>query len=268
MTPRDPQALAAAFPLLRPGIYRRRILLRRSPGVMRADFEDDPHQHSVEIHHDGRRVTAVSGEALRIPWSACADAPSIIDRLVGMPLSADPLAVFEYTASREQCTHLFDIAGLAVAHAARGTTERLYDVEIPIWNSDSTQHATLRRDGTIALEWDLQFDVRGSTVIGPDRYAGQTIRRLLDWAREHCADPDEFEAVTILRRAVHIAGSRFADLDRHESPAAFAANLPGACYVFRRQGPLPATRMKRSTRDFTYTPDEMLASLRASRRET
>lgn len=261
----DAQALAAAFQLLRPGIYRRRILLRGSPGVVRADFEDDPHRHSVEIHHDGRRVTAVKGEALRVPWTACAGATSVIGRLAGMPLSPDPLAVYEYTASREQCTHLFDIAGLAVAHAARGTTERHYDVEIPLWSADGPKTATLRRDGQVVLEWTLDFDLRGSTITGPAKFAGQAIRRLVEFARRHCTDPDEFEAVTILRRAVHIGGSRFADLDLHESPHAFAANLPGACYVFRRQGPLDARRVRESTRDFTYAPDEMLASLRASR---
>jgi len=259
----DTRALAAAFSRLRPGIYRRRILLRGAPGCMCADFEDDPHRHGVEIHHDGERVTAAKGEALRIPWTACAGAPSVIDRLVGMRLSPDPLAVFEHTAAREQCTHLFDIAGLAVAHAARGTVERRYDIEIPIWTAEGAKRATLRRDGVAVLEWDVAFDMRGSTLLGPPRFAGQTIRRLLDWARQHCTDLDEFEAVAILRRAVHIAGSRFSDLDQHESPAAFAANLSGACYVFRRQGPPEAARIKHSTRDFTYTPEEMLASLRA-----
>jgi hypothetical protein len=257
-----PSSSVPAFAAPRFGIYRRRILVRGEPGCTRADLEDDPHRHGVEIHHDGRRVTAVRGHALRVPWSACPGATGVLDRLIGMELSDDPLAVYAHTGSREQCTHLFDVAGLAVAHAARGTVRRQYDAQVPILTAQGARTATLFRDGERVLEWELAWSLPGSTLTGPARWAGQSIRRVLDRARELCTDLDELEAVAILRRAVHISGCRLANLDLHDTPAAFAASLRGACHVFGRSGPLPATRVRGSTRDFTHNPDDMLADLR------
>ena len=55
--------------------------------------------------------------------------------LEGMPLSDRCLAVGDWAPPRLNCTHMFDLAGLAVAHAARhvagGAERRQYDVEIP-----------------------------------------------------------------------------------------------------------------------------------------
>ena len=56
-----------------------------------------------------------------------------------MQLSGRCLAVGDWAPPRLNCTHMFDLAGLAVAHAARqaitdiggGAERRQYDVEIP-----------------------------------------------------------------------------------------------------------------------------------------
>src|SRR6266511_3842032 len=101
----------------RPGIYRRRIRIRTAAGIARADLEDDPHRYAVIVRHDGERVSAIEGRTVRTPWTSCREATSVLDRLVGIPLSPNPLAVYASTNGREQCTHLFDLAGLAIAHA-------------------------------------------------------------------------------------------------------------------------------------------------------
>lgn len=242
---------------LRPGIYRRRILITTTAGRARADLEDDPHRHGVEIRHVAGRITDVRGEALRVPWSACPGAVRELERLAGMALSPDPLAVYRHTNAREHCTHLLDVAGLAIAHAARGIVRRRYDAEVPVTGRQGAQRATLYRDGERVLEWQLADGV----IIAPERFAGRGLRRLLEWAREACADPDDLEAVAVLRRAVHISNSRLAELDLYEGPAAFGAVLPGACFLFQRSGPRPAQRMRGSTRDFTDAPEGPLSDL-------
>ena len=69
--------------------------------------------------------------AVRWPWATCPDAGRPLQALVGMELSDRCTAVAEVTDPRMNCTHQFDLAGLCVTHAARGTETRQYDVELP-----------------------------------------------------------------------------------------------------------------------------------------
>ena len=154
------------FPLehyQRPGVYRRRIRIATSPGFACADLEDDPHRHGVRVEHDGVRVVAVSGVALRTPWSLCRGAVDVLDRFAGMALSADPRDVYRHTDGRAQCTHLCDLTGLAISHAARGIAERQYDIEVPCFDPDAPRDARLSVDGRERLVWTLQR----TTIVAP-----------------------------------------------------------------------------------------------------
>jgi hypothetical protein len=259
---RDPVADAIDyFPLdhyERPGIYRRRIRIVTSPGRSRADLEDDPHRYGVVIAHDGEHVTGVQGIALRTPWSLCRDAVNVLDRLVGMPLSPDPQEVFRHTDGRAQCTHLFDLAGLAIAHAARGTPRRQYDIEMPCLDTRSLREARLCVDGTERLVWTLQR----TSVIGPQPFGGQDLRTMMPWAKARFIDRDMLEAVMVLRRAVFISGSRIYDLDRMDHAAA-TGHVSGACYVYQRGVAEQALRERGSTLDFGAAPQALLADLEA-----
>lgn len=240
----------------RPGIYRRRILIRGGPGWTRADIEDDPHRYGVLVHHDGKRVTAVEDFALRTPWTLCVAAAARISALKGMPLSADPTAIFRYTAASEQCTHVFDTAGLAVAHAARGTARREYEVEAPYWSLDGPHEVILRRDGFEVLRWT----VADRQIVAPPPYAGHDWQKMLGWARETFVHRDDFEAVVVLRRATMIAGARTVNLDPLDN-AAQTGHANGACYVFQPANASRALRVRGSTLDFTTSADTLLADL-------
>jgi hypothetical protein len=230
----------------RPGIYRRRLRLEAAPGRVRVDLEDDPHRYGLTLSHDGERVTAIEGHALRTPWTTCREAVTVLDRLVGMPLHPDPQQVYRHANGREQCTHLFDLAGLAVAHAARGTRRREYDAEVPCVDPGAPREVVLRRDGREVLRWTLARD----TIVAPEEAAGQSVAGLMPWARSHSVDRDRFEAVWILRRAVFTAGNRFHDLDRMER-ASDTGHVLSACYVFREGVAHRALRVAGATRDFT-----------------
>ena len=66
--------------------YRRRIeLVTVSPEVVQGELEDDFHHFRVSIAHDGAKVTAVEGTAVRHPWSTCPDALTPLRSLVGAP---------------------------------------------------------------------------------------------------------------------------------------------------------------------------------------
>ncbi len=256
--PRDRGNLEGVHPNTeRGGIYRRRIRIVSSPGSTRADLEDDPHRYGVVVRHDGSAVTGIEGIPLRTPWTLCSASAALLDRLIGMPLSPDPLAVYARTNGREQCTHMFDMAGFAVAHAARATAYRQYDVEVPATPRGSARDVLLRRDGREVLRWR----VNGNLIEAPAPYAGLELQRLPLWAKRHFPDGDDFEAIVVLRRAIYIAGARYLDLDDMADASTLAHFIMGACYVFQPGVAERAQRMVGSTRDFTTTPEALLADL-------
>ena len=141
------------------GNYRRRIrVVATASGVVEGGLEDDQHYFTVTVHHDGERVSMVKSSTIRAPWSTCAAATEPLQTLAGMPLSERCLAVTEWTASPQHCTHQLDLAGLCIAHAARvdhgGSARRQYDAEIPFGLLEGEEHTvTLARDGEPRLEW-------------------------------------------------------------------------------------------------------------------
>lgn len=247
------------FPLdhyQRPGIYRRRLQIETGAGWARAELEDDPHRYGVTLRHDGVHVGAIEGRALRTPWTACVEAVALLDRLVGTALSPDPQQVYREVNGREQCTHLLDLAGLAVAHAARGIPKREYDAEVPCLDPFARRDAVLRVDGRETLRWTLQRNA----ILAPPPFAGQDVAELMPWAKACLVDRDRLEAVWVLRRAVFVSGNRFFDLDRM-ARATDTGHVPGTCHVFSQSVAARALRMPGSTRDFSDPGLPLLADL-------
>lgn len=252
---------------MNPGIYRRCIRIATSENEARADLEDDLHRFAVSIKHDGVCVTAITGLPIRVPWSLCPQSVKALDRLIGMPLSSHPQAVFRYTNGAQQCTHMFDLAGLAIAHAARGTRLRQYDVEAPYLEIKGPRSLLLRRDGLEILNWTID----GTTLLAPEAFAGRDIKRLSAWAESAYSGTnadadadfnlDDYEAIVILRRAVLISKARLHDWDIFPT-AADTGHGTGACYVFQPGVEERALRMVGSTREFTNTHDRMLSDLK------
>lgn len=238
--------------------YRRRIRITTAPGKARADIEDDAHRYGVALVHDGSKVIAIKGEGLRTPWTLCLDAALLVEKLVGMPLTPDPAAIYKYTDGRFQCTHAFDVAGLAIAHACRGTPRRQYDIDVPypVLEPNARKTLTLLRDGQLALQWTVE----NGMIIAPAPLAGQSLAEVVRWAKKNLADPDAYEAVVVARRATHISGVKTQDLDTRVS-AADGGQSMGRCWVFQPERAALAWRIRGNSRDFTATADPMLADL-------
>jgi Protein of unknown function (DUF2889) len=226
--------------------YRRRIVIGSRFGTATAEMEDHPHHFRVEIDHDGSVVLATRTVAVRHPWDLCAAAGAQLRLLVGMPLSATVTAVGSWTAARQQCTHQFDLAGLAVAAAASGRADRTYDVEVVGSEADLT--AVLERDGAEIARWT----VAGQTVRAPVALAGLSLGRgFLRWL-DAMDDPDEQEAAFVLRRACLISRSVEINLDRF----AVAAEIGpiGECWVYQPGRAHQAARVVGATQDLTLVP--------------
>lgn len=240
------------------GNYRRRIrVIATTPEVIEGGLEDDQHHFTVTLRHDAARVLSVESGSVRAPWTTCADAAVPLRALAGMPLSDRCLAVTEWTASAQHCTHQLDLAGLCIAHAARvvggGASHRQYDAEIPFGLLDGEEHTVaLARDGEPRLRWIL----RGGAIVAPSPYAevGHGFAR---WA-DATLGADDAEAAVVLRRACAIGMSRGIDLDSYPT----LADMPGlspVCYSMQPERAPIAFRNHGVIRDFDARPDALLA---------
>jgi hypothetical protein len=238
------------------GPYRRRIrLLSVSPGVVEAGLEDDFHHFALTLRHDGAHVLEVAGRSVRWPWTTCADAVVPLRQLEGMELSPRCTAVAGAADPRANCTHLFDLAGLAVAHAARGTARRQYDAEIPRL-VDGRSRVQLSRDGEPLLQWQL---VNGAVVDAPPYSDVPWTGGFMKWA-DSTLDPETAEAAIVLRRACTIGSGRGMDLDLYDRADDVGHGMATICFTMQPGRSQVALRMKGSVRDFAARPETLLSS--------
>jgi hypothetical protein len=238
------------------GVYRRRIRIETvAPGVVVAELEDDYHHFRCTVHHDGRVVTACEGEAVRYPWGTCPGATSLVGQLAGMPLAPNSTAVGGHADVGEQCTHLFDLAGLGVAHAWAGRERREYAIDVPDRLGTSITLPVMARDGTEILAWTVDGDV----IVAPEAFAGHSLRSgFMAWA-ESALDTDTAEAAIALRRATMISWGRAVGLDDVRVAAELSPALKGRCHTFSDAHVEQAVRMTGSTLDFTDDAERLLA---------
>jgi hypothetical protein len=245
------------------GVYRREVSVRMpDPGLAIGEVIDDFHHFRAEIRHDGSRVVDASGEALRYPWATCAGASLPLRRLAGMPLrgSGSLRAAARYTSWREQCTHLFDAAAIAIARSARGSGPVTYRIALPDLREGRGQ-ISLERDGRALLAWSLD----GLRITGPDPFTDRLLRggAFADWAESEL-DAELAEAVLVLHRAATISGARAIDLEAIERADAVQPRNPmGQCHTYTPGTVEQGLRMRGSVRNLTGVDDIRSASLRS-----
>lgn len=231
--------------------YRRKIrLVRVDAHTVWGGLEDDFHHFEVRLRHgDDRRVTACVLDARRWPWTTCPDAGHNLGRLIGMELSERCTAVAGITDPRWQCTHQFDLAGLAVAHAARGTDRREYEVELtPIGDG---YRPTLWRDGELVHRWTISgSSPTGRILVDPAPFTDAPWKGgFIRWADE-TLPPVEAEAAIVLRRACDIGMGRGMDLEAIPVAEELAGIMTGVCYSMQPTVMPVAFRNRGSIRDF------------------
>jgi len=228
------------------GRFRRAIRIHAEAGRAVAEVEDDFHHFIVTVLHAEGAVTDARGQAIRYPWSQCPMAGAALAGLKGLAIGLDATAVYRHADPLGQCTHMLELAALAISQAARGPGVRRYDVEAndPV---DGRVTVDLSRDGRPFGRWVLHDGL----IVEPAALAGQRPAALRSsMLRE--LPPQDAETTLILRRAVHLAGARGLDVDKF--PNAAAMNRAPACYVFRPGVAEQAARRYGSVRDFSAGP--------------
>jgi hypothetical protein len=235
-------------------IFRRRIGIRSTGdatrGEVRASLEDDFHHFRVRLAHADGKVQQVDGQAVRHPYSTCPLAANQLPRLIDAPLNGPAHAVMRVTSPTEQCTHLMELAGLAIAAAARSISQRWYDIAVPRRVAGRTL-ATLDKDGSRMLAWELL----DTTITGPAPFQGVSLRQgMAAWALAHLSE-EEAEAALILRRCALISLGRAKNLD-----AQVHAEPTGRCFVQQPERAALGLRKVGSTVDFTAAAGDLCAA--------
>lgn len=210
------------------GATRRQILLVNAPGRVDAALADPFHEMRCELEHDGTRVTDIRGETIRIPNSSCPGAVRVLRELIGLPLHSDGEAFFGDGRAKRHCTHLLDLAVLAIAQAARPERERRYEAVAPD-ELDAPVTIEVRRNGAPVHTWEA----RDGCITAPAALAGRPLRAgFAAWAPQHFG-ADDLEAATVLARTYMIAiGRRYLTDALEGRPISLNRVLAGACYSY------------------------------------
>ena len=246
-------------------MFRRRIRLVNVDSTCTVgELEDDCHHFRVELHHDGARIIAADGHHFRGPWTTCRHAPEPLRAIEGQPMRANASALGDYTDPRANCTHLFDLTGLAMAHSFRPEPERQYDMLVTDMTGPTlAQEAVIWRDGEEIVRWQLEQ----REVVAPPEWAGAPLRnKFIRWAGERL-DADTAEAAIALRRVIDIAMSRIADLDHVETAASITStDMMGRCMTYSPQHISVALRVKGSARSWEHHGHLLLSDMHLRQR--
>lgn len=243
---------------------RRAIDLRTTDDVVVAWLEDDFHHFGIEMRHDGEKVIGVEGQAARFPRDTCPGAVGILQEVVGMPLDKRATALGQYTNMRLHCTHMYDLLGLAIAHAASDREHRRYEAIVPDREPFSivdmasavggSTRPELYRDGERVMTWEVE----GNMITGPAPYAGISMGRgFRQWTET--LHPEEAEAAHVLRRATLIALGRLVHLQ--DLPAEGVKGTAGVCHSFQPEVARRSAHVIGSTRDYSNDPQGLLLNL-------
>lgn len=220
----------------RPG-YRRRILIELGEGTVTAELEDDYHRMVVTLDHAGGVITAVNSAMKRSPWTTCPGAMAQLETTFrGQRLDAAGLR----DEKPRNCTHLFDLATFAAAHAGEAAP---IAYEIAVADAvDGAAEARLWRDGVAVFHWRYA----DGAYTAPADMAGMPMAAIGGWIAALPADLQE--PARILRWAAMVAHGRTMILPAGMSATHFPS---GACFTFQPETAPNGTRRPGADVDFT-----------------
>jgi hypothetical protein len=215
-------------PLYGRGVWRRRIRLSSSPGVVNATLDDNHHSMWCRIFHAERRVTAIEAGTIRIPTTACPGAALALRSLEGWSIDTAPDILAGDGRTQLNCTHMIDLGILAIVHARRVLGQRVFDVAVPD-ETDSPIWIEVRRDGVVVHRWR----VRHERIMEPVELAGQgIIKGFTRVAKGHFED-EVLEAALVLHKGYFVGRARAWSSDRQPAQSiAHHRDMLGVCHTY------------------------------------
>ena len=210
------------------GAFRRRVRLKGSPGRVLAMVDDNHHAMWVRLSHGGGVVTAITGGMTRAPMDTCPGAIAILQELVGTPVTTPLSDLLADGRPRRNCTHLYDIALLALRFAGEGGEQRIFDMVMPD-TLDGRQQLTLSVDGEMIHDWVAVDGI----LVSPAQVAGQAIMKgFVRWAFARF-DGVALDGALMIQKGVIVGKGRPYLVDRIVGRSVSdAVDMLGACYSY------------------------------------
>jgi Protein of unknown function (DUF2889) len=216
--------------------FRRRFRITPRAGFVRSEVEDDYHHMAVEVQHDGETAKAVDPVMVRAPWTTCPGAVAKLrETFVGIALKA----FAGRGEKRENCTHLYDLAILAAAHADDPEV-LVYDILVSD-AVDGRRGVELRKNGEAVLGWVDS----GRTLIEPAELAGVPLDKLRPWIES--LDPALREFARVLQWGAMVANGRRRPIANQSDARRLGV---GMCYTFQEQR-IDSAKRTGAIRDFS-----------------
>lgn len=237
------------------GVTRRAFRLRGSAGRVEAALEDMRHAMICTLRHDGSVVTSVEADFRRYTLQVCPGAGDPLKEVVGLALSTTTAEFFAGGRARRNCTHMLDLAWLALRHARRGAVEWVYDVEIPDILS-GPMRGILRRNGEVVQDWVVENNV----ILSPPALAGQPLSGgFTRWATTAADLPDQtVEECLVLHKGFFMVGARRFTLPEGPLTDDYRAAVTGVCFGYAPERIGNAEGMRGMARDFSHHPERLL----------
>lgn len=250
--PTDHMAAAADWGT---GVTRRAFRLRGFADGVEAALEDMCHAMICTLRHDGKVVTSVEADFRRYTLKVCPGASEPLKQIVGMPLSTSTSDFFANGRARRNCTHMLDLAWLALRHSSRGETEWLYEVEIPDVLTGPVR-GVLRRNGAIVQDWMVEHNV----IVAPDMLAGHPLAGgFTRWITTAADLPElEVEECLVLHKGFFMTGARQFRIPQGPLPKAYRQAVVGACFGYAPERIEEAIGLTGMARDFSHHPEKLL----------
>lgn len=244
----------ALNPLYGQGTFRRRIRLENFSDHVLAELEDCNHGFRLRLYHDSQSVVALDVETLRYPLSTCSNAGTPLQALVGCPLSDNIRQLLKYTEPKANCTHLFDLATLAIVQAQRDESCRTYDINVPD-STNGTSDLTIRCNDKLIYHWQAI----NHQLSMPLELAGNPLMKgFYRWVFKQFKG-EALEAALVLQKGYFVSRARHLDLDASAGmPAAGDHYMIDACYTYSQEVVVNAFREANSVRDFSDCPEQLL----------
>jgi hypothetical protein len=210
-------------------------------------LDDTHHAIWVRMAHDGHVVTTATGGFNRMPNTACPGAGIALKELCGMPLATPLSKLYGDGRPQRNCTHMFDVAALALMHARRETAMRVFDVTIPD-AATGPQQTDVRLDGKVIHSWL----VADGSIVDPVAFAGRAlIGGFSAWAYS-TFEGDRLESALVLQKGWFVSRARRYVLDTTAvALASRRATSSGVCYAYTEPQSSSAWTIPGYVRDFS-----------------
>jgi hypothetical protein len=244
MNEAGPKGFEQRNPSFGQGALRRRVRLIAEGNEVRAGVEDAYHSFRLTLRHDGQRIVDILPRFERVPLTTCPSAEEPLRRLIGTPLETGWRELAIQENPRTHCTHLFDLAVLAMAQARRGGA-RSYDVVVPDEHPGAVW-TVLQRDGETLFRWRT-FESR---ILEPVDLADKPLLRGFSrWATARF-EGDELEAALVLHKAYFVSRARAWNVEAGaDKPVAHHTMIRDACHSYSEPQMSIAIRNRGTTID-------------------